>query len=520
MGGDEPPPRPAGGHALPPLDSVAEPPRIPRRPRIRFAARRPEPQGGIRRRRSEPKPRALAGRKNAPDLMLGFQYLMVDEGESLSPEAGMDAWMVEVGVTLPIWRGSVNSAVDEADARRVAAPRRLPRESANRCRDHGRPRLCERGREVTALYADAITRAESSLAALRASYETGRGELGECSRRSARSARRAWRAPGPAPIWPSPRPTSPARPENRSPKEKRQRRPLHFFHGAPRPRPFASVSSRRSSSERSRVGSRAVAAASAMPARARSAASRAGGAAIYHCPMHPTYTSDRPGDCLICNMRLVRIGSDDPHVPSYDTMPAGPIRLDPRSRAMRRSPSPPKGARASAFAWRAEQGLQTRTIRTVGRVEADESRIHHVHRVRRLGPPRVRGHDRADRARRPTAPPPYIARSSSPPRRSTSPRAGSARAAGRPPNPPAAASSSLVSTRSRSARSKPSASAPTEVDLKAHGGGVVVEKRVVDGMRVMPGEELYDAADLSQVWSRPRCTSTSCCWSRRARRRP
>ncbi len=25
----------------------------------------------------------------------------------------------------------------------------------------------------------------------------------------------------------------------------------------------------------------------------------------YYCPMHPTYTSDRPGDCPICNMRLV-----------------------------------------------------------------------------------------------------------------------------------------------------------------------------------------------------------------------
>ena len=28
-------------------------------------------------------------------------------------------------------------------------------------------------------------------------------------------------------------------------------------------------------------------------------------ATIYHCPMHPTYTSDRPGDCPICGMRLV-----------------------------------------------------------------------------------------------------------------------------------------------------------------------------------------------------------------------
>jgi RND family efflux transporter MFP subunit len=28
---------------------------------------------------------------------------------------------------------------------------------------------------------------------------------------------------------------------------------------------------------------------------------------IYHCPMHPTYTSDRPGDCPICGMRLVPV---------------------------------------------------------------------------------------------------------------------------------------------------------------------------------------------------------------------
>ncbi len=28
--------------------------------------------------------------------------------------------------------------------------------------------------------------------------------------------------------------------------------------------------------------------------------------ATYYCPMHPTYTSDRPGDCPICQMRLVK----------------------------------------------------------------------------------------------------------------------------------------------------------------------------------------------------------------------
>lgn len=31
------------------------------------------------------------------------------------------------------------------------------------------------------------------------------------------------------------------------------------------------------------------------------------GKAKYHCPMHPTYISDRPGDCPICNMKLVPI---------------------------------------------------------------------------------------------------------------------------------------------------------------------------------------------------------------------
>src|SRR3989338_5086960 len=37
--------------------------------------------------------------------------------------------------------------------------------------------------------------------------------------------------------------------------------------------------------------------------------------AVYYCPMHPTYTSNRSGDCPICNMRLVKreAGTADPH---------------------------------------------------------------------------------------------------------------------------------------------------------------------------------------------------------------
>lgn len=32
----------------------------------------------------------------------------------------------------------------------------------------------------------------------------------------------------------------------------------------------------------------------------------------YHCPMHPTYVSDKPGDCPICNMKLVPIKDAGP----------------------------------------------------------------------------------------------------------------------------------------------------------------------------------------------------------------
>ncbi len=55
----------------------------------------------------------------------------------------------------------------------------------------------------------------------------------------------------------------------------------------------------------------AVAGGVALIARVAPRAARTDGAAgraAYYCPMHPTYTSDRPGDCPICNMRLVKRG--------------------------------------------------------------------------------------------------------------------------------------------------------------------------------------------------------------------
>ncbi len=35
-----------------------------------------------------------------------------------------------------------------------------------------------------------------------------------------------------------------------------------------------------------------------------------GNAIKYHCPMHPAYVSDNPGNCLICGMKLVPLISE------------------------------------------------------------------------------------------------------------------------------------------------------------------------------------------------------------------
>ena len=88
----------------------------------------------------------------------------------------------------------------------------------------------------------------------------------------------------------------------------------------------------------------------------------------YHCPMHPTMLSDRPGDCPICGMRLVAVE---------------PATGGPRGETVR-------GLAGVRIPARKQQLIGVRTaevktipfvrkIRTVGRVASDESRLHHVH---------------------------------------------------------------------------------------------------------------------------------------------
>ncbi len=54
---------------------------------------------------------------------------------------------------------------------------------------------------------------------------------------------------------------------------------------------------------------------------------------IYYCPMHPNYTSDHPGDCPICNMKLV-LKEDEPVMPEAKHAEEGAVYIDSRKQQL------------------------------------------------------------------------------------------------------------------------------------------------------------------------------------------
>jgi membrane fusion protein, copper/silver efflux system len=152
---------------------------------------------------------------------------------------------------------------------------------------------------------------------------------------------------------------------------------------------------------------------------------KAGEGKMYHCPMHPTYVSDHPGDCPICGMRLVpvetetapqkaqlyvcpmhpEVTSDQPGRCPKCGMKLVPVEGEKEGSGFREPEAVPDGdaARKSGEAGapvqgmvpvqvgetaRALAGIQTATarkeemeveIRTVGSVTPDETRVRHIH---------------------------------------------------------------------------------------------------------------------------------------------
>ena len=91
----------------------------------------------------------------------------------------------------------------------------------------------------------------------------------------------------------------------------------------------------------------------------------------YHCPMHPTYTSDKPGDCPICGMKLVPIkeGQDhSAHGAGQAEEPKVPGRI-----AISLSPDKQQmiGLRTSTV----EKRELSQAVRTTATFEHDETRL-------------------------------------------------------------------------------------------------------------------------------------------------
>jgi Cu(I)/Ag(I) efflux system membrane fusion protein len=98
--------------------------------------------------------------------------------------------------------------------------------------------------------------------------------------------------------------------------------------------------------------------------------------AMYHCPMHPTYTSDKPGDCPICGMKLVPIepaqtpaSAPQSHAGHESMVPGYASVTIPQDRIQTMGITLTKASRMDL----------DQSFRTFGQVTYDETRIHHVH---------------------------------------------------------------------------------------------------------------------------------------------
>jgi membrane fusion protein, copper/silver efflux system len=223
---------------------------------------------------------------------------------------------------------------------------------------------------------------------------------------------------------------------------------------------------------------------------------------LYQCPMHPSITSDHPGDCPICGMKLVEVG-DKVEASKQEASPSvagmAEVTIDPTRQQLigLRTAVVSKGAISNA--WRTVARIQvapSRVRKTNVKVEGFVERVFvdFVGQSVRRGQPLFSLYSPSLLA----AQSEYLLALSS---RDVLAKAGglvengdSLVAAARRRlelwDVPAAEIERLTTTREPS----------KTLTLVSPIAGVVTAKNVVQGARVSPGEAPYEITDLGEVW--------------------